>query len=63
MFEDLASEETSAAAETIRNLPLFIVPLPKYPNIPTLAYNLYLDAGGANADETPVLHSAALVRI
>lgn len=29
---------------------------------PTLAYNLYLDAGGANADEASVLRSAALAK-
>ena len=29
---------------------------------PTLAYNLYLDAGGANADGKGVLHSAALAK-
>ncbi len=39
--------------------------VPKFPEgylHPTLAYNLYLDAGGANADEKSVIHSAALAR-
>jgi Melibiase/Glycosyl hydrolase family 36 C-terminal domain len=39
--------------------------VPKFPQgyvHPTLAYNLYLDAGGANADEKNVLQSAALAR-
>jgi hypothetical protein len=39
--------------------------VPKFPQRyvhPTLAYNLYLDAGGANADEKNVLQSAALAR-
>jgi hypothetical protein len=38
---------------------------PKFPDgytYPTLAYNLYLDAGGANADEKSVLKSAALAK-
>jgi len=37
--------------------------LPKYPKgyaYPTLAYNLYLDSGGANAEEAGVLKSEAL---
>ena len=37
--------------------------VPKFPQgylHPTLAYNLYLDVGGAKADEKSVLHSAAL---
>ena len=39
--------------------------VPKFPQgylHPTLAYNLYLDAGGAKADETSVIHSAALAK-
>jgi hypothetical protein len=39
--------------------------VPKFPQgyvHPTLAYNLYLDAGGANANEKNVLQSAALAR-
>ncbi|MGC2402583.1 MAG: alpha-galactosidase [Acidobacteriaceae bacterium] len=39
--------------------------VPKFPEgyvHPTLAYNLYLDAGGANADEASVLKSAALAK-
>ncbi len=38
---------------------------PKFPQgylHPSLAYNLYLDAGGANADEKSVLRSAALAK-
>ena len=39
--------------------------VPKFPKgyaHPTLAYNLYLDGGGANADEKSVLRSAALAK-
>ena len=39
--------------------------VPKFPDgyaHPTLAYNLYLDGGGANADEKSVLRSAALAK-
>jgi hypothetical protein len=39
--------------------------LPKFPKgyvYPTLAYNLYLDSGGANAEEKGVLASAALAK-
>ncbi|WP_158752033.1 alpha-galactosidase [Acidobacterium sp. S8] len=39
--------------------------VPKFPDgyaHPTLAYNLYLDGGGANADEKIVLRSAALAK-
>ncbi len=37
-------------------------PMPKGVADPTLAYNLYLDAGGANAKEADVLRSAAFCR-
>src|SRR5215470_6901949 len=39
--------------------------VPRFPNgyvYPTLAYNLYLDSGGANAEEKGVLQSAALAK-
>src|SRR5262249_39797643 len=39
--------------------------VPRFPDgylHPTLAYNLYLDGGGANADENSVLRSAALAK-